>query len=169
MTDEQELLLGLLIFITSSLGFIFSVIYIFYKTFINKAPDNKTIYKSNEHTEKRDSATIWERVVLLATLDGTSNRIQYLTTQLLTGITIFILIVIFLSMLEASVSALAILIVLAAILTLVWLSIAVSVRRMRDTGVNVWWVLSLLVPPVNIAATAFLLLVPSDEFKGKGF
>jgi hypothetical protein len=37
---------------------------------------------------------------------------------------------------------------------------------MRDTGVNAWWTLALLVPPLNVAAVAFLILVPSDEFKG---
>ena len=49
-----------------------------------------------------------------------------------------------------------------------WLAWAASVKRTRDTGVTVWWALTLLVPPLNVAALGFLLLVPSDEFAGRG-
>lgn len=49
-----------------------------------------------------------------------------------------------------------------------WLSWAVSARRTRDTGVTVWWVLTLLVPPLNLAAVVFLVLVPTNEFEGRG-
>jgi uncharacterized membrane protein YhaH (DUF805 family) len=49
-----------------------------------------------------------------------------------------------------------------------WATWALSVKRTRDTGITVWWVLALLIPPVNLAAMAFLFLVPSNEFKGRG-
>lgn len=49
-----------------------------------------------------------------------------------------------------------------------WHVWAINTRRMRDTGVNPWWVLALLVPPVNLAAVVFLLAVPSDEFSEDG-
>ncbi|MBD3804974.1 MAG: DUF805 domain-containing protein [Thioclava sp.] len=49
-----------------------------------------------------------------------------------------------------------------------WLLWAVSTRRTRDTGVTVWWVLALLVPPLNLAGLVFLLVVPSEEFAGRG-
>ncbi|MFY0312468.1 DUF805 domain-containing protein [Leisingera sp. D0M16] len=43
--------------------------------------------------------------------------------------------------------------------------LAFGVRRTRDTGVNQWWSLLVLVPPANLALMVFLLLVPTDEFK----
>jgi uncharacterized membrane protein YhaH (DUF805 family) len=49
-----------------------------------------------------------------------------------------------------------------------WINCAASAKRTRDTGVTVWWALTLLVPPVNLAATVFLYFVPSDEFAGRG-
>lgn len=49
-----------------------------------------------------------------------------------------------------------------------WFLWALNTRRFRDTGVTVWWVLALLVPPLNLAAYVFLLLVPTDEFAGRG-
>lgn len=50
----------------------------------------------------------------------------------------------------------------------VYVSWATSAKRMRDTGVIVWWVLVLLIPLANVACAAFLLLVPTDEFsKGR--
>ncbi len=39
-----------------------------------------------------------------------------------------------------------------------------GVRRTRDTGINQWWFLLILVPPVNLAVHVFLMLVPTDEF-----
>lgn len=43
--------------------------------------------------------------------------------------------------------------------------LAFGVRRTRDTGVNQWWFLLVLVAPVNLALLVFLLLVPTDEFR----
>jgi uncharacterized membrane protein YhaH (DUF805 family) len=57
---------------------------------------------------------------------------------------------------------------LASVIPWIWFSWSICTRRMRDTGVNAWWTLALLVPPLNVAAAAFLILVPSDEFKGRG-
>ena len=65
-------------------------------------------------------------------------------------------------------NSIGILLVVAVIISWAWFTWAISTRRMRDTGVNPWWVLTLIVPPVNLAATVFLLLVPTNEFRGKG-
>lgn len=43
--------------------------------------------------------------------------------------------------------------------------LAFGARRTRDTGVNQWWFLLVLVAPVNLALLVFLLLVPTDEFR----
>lgn len=66
------------------------------------------------------------------------------------------------------VQAVVFLFVFLMLISLVWLLWAYSTKRMRDTGVTAWWVLALLVPPLNLAALVFLLLVPSNEFKGRG-
>ncbi len=38
--------------------------------------------------------------------------------------------------------------------------LAVATRRTRDTGLNPWWVLALLIPYVNFAFGLFLLFAP---------
>lgn len=68
----------------------------------------------------------------------------------------------------AFLAILGVITVVAMLIASIWLTWAASSRRMRDTGVNAWWVLALLVPPLNIAATVFLLLVPTGEFEGRG-
>jgi uncharacterized membrane protein YhaH (DUF805 family) len=50
-----------------------------------------------------------------------------------------------------------------------WLVLAAYAKRTRDTGIRVWWTLTLLVPPLNLAAIVFLFLVPTDEFAGRGY
>lgn len=65
-------------------------------------------------------------------------------------------------------NALGMLVFVVALILYVWLSSAACAKRTRDTGVTVWWALALLVPPVNLAATIFLLFVPTDEFVGRG-
>ena len=61
-----------------------------------------------------------------------------------------------------------IVLVLVALGLVMWVVLAASAKRMRDTGVTDWWVLALLVPALNLAAYAFLFLVPTDEFEGRG-
>jgi uncharacterized membrane protein YhaH (DUF805 family) len=54
-----------------------------------------------------------------------------------------------------------------ALLTVSMLSF--GVRRTRDTGLSHWWYLLVLVPAVNLALLALLLLAPTDEFEGRRF
>ena len=61
-------------------------------------------------------------------------------------------------------------IVLAVASLVVWCGVlaTASTRKMRDTGVNPWWTLAYLTPPVNLACAVFLFFVPTNEFSGRG-
>lgn len=95
---------------------------------------------------------------------GRVSRLEYLIALLVTG---FLTLVFFALFLEEPDSWLGILSLLA-IGAITAVHLAFGVRRTRDTGVNQWWFLLVLVPPANLAMFVALLLVPTDEFKGKG-
>lgn len=102
---------------------------------------------------------------------GNATRKQFLVTQVIVGLALGVVFGIGGWMYESRIgpiSFLGALLVFAALCAACWLLWAVSARRTRDTGVIVWWVLTLLIPPLNLATFVFLLLVPTDEFRGKG-
>ena len=45
---------------------------------------------------------------------------------------------------------------------LIWIGVAVSVKRLHDFGFNGWWVLVCFIPYVNIAASIVLGVVPTQ-------
>lgn len=93
---------------------------------------------------------------------GTVRRRGYLISQLAIG---FIQVVSVLWLFENPEAALPWLLILASAVSM----LAFGARRTRDTGVSHWWFLLFLVPALNLAVLAFLFLVPTDEFKGRGF
>lgn len=102
---------------------------------------------------------------------GKLRRKAFLLTQLLNAVCMMIGFFVATGMRDpddGGFSASGIYIVVAVLVIGLWISWAASTKRTRDTGINVWWVLALLVPPLNLAAMVFLLLVPTDEFKGRG-
>jgi len=115
--------------------------------------------------------TIRGRVMPYLDFSGRATRKQFLVTQVAAGLGLGIVLGLTEGLFESrgmfSQSFGIFLIVVASVLVL-WVVFATSAKRMRDTGVTDWWVLALLVPALNLAAFAFLCLVPSDEFKGRG-
>jgi uncharacterized membrane protein YhaH (DUF805 family) len=102
---------------------------------------------------------------------GRTTRKQYLLTQIISGVGLGITLLIAARLLDSWSSlsqGTGTLMIVVAVALVCWVVLATSAKRMRDTGVTVWWALTLLIPPLNIAAMAFLLLVPSDEFAGRG-
>ncbi|SFU21884.1 DUF805 domain-containing protein [Sedimentitalea nanhaiensis] len=99
------------------------------------------------------------RLQYLFSFSGRASRMEYFICQVGVGIALFLGF-----LLLSELGVLPLLVILSSVAIL----LAFGVRRTRDTGVNQWWFLLILVPPVNLAATVFLLLVPTDEFKGKG-
>lgn len=101
---------------------------------------------------------------ILAYVFGFSGRVsrkEYLITQAVTGV---LLVFLFALTLENPTDGFSLFAYLAMGIVAVVL-LAFGVRRTRDTGVNQWWFLLVLVPPANLALMVFLLLVPTDEFK----
>ena len=45
------------------------------------------------------------------------------------------------------------LVALVALVATLWAIIAVTVKRLRDVGLNTWWILAILVPYVGTVAT----------------
>ncbi|MBY6069616.1 DUF805 domain-containing protein [Leisingera aquaemixtae] len=92
---------------------------------------------------------------------GRVSRKEYLIVQVLTGLLTLVLFALFLMEPDSWLGVLSLLAIGAVAAVL----LAFGVRRTRDTGVNHWWFLLVLVPPANLALMVFLLLVPTDEFK----
>ncbi|MEX5598544.1 DUF805 domain-containing protein [Pseudophaeobacter sp. C1-32P7] len=104
---------------------------------------------------------------LLAYLFGFSGRVsrlEYLIVQVVTGLLTLVFFALFLVEPDSWLGILSLL----AIGAITAILLAFGVRRTRDIGVNQWWFLLVLVPPANLAMFVALLLVPTDEFKGKG-
>lgn len=112
-----------------------------------------------------------ERATELFSFSGRLDRRQFLITRVAShcGVGLFWLLGLWLLDFRSTIAHGVAVIVLGLFTTLwLWVNCAASAKRTRDTGVTVWWALTLLVPPVNLAATIFLYFVPSDEFAGRG-
>ncbi|MCF6433721.1 DUF805 domain-containing protein [Leisingera sp. MMG026] len=92
---------------------------------------------------------------------GRVSRKEYLIIQAVTGV---LLLFLFALTLEDPADGFSLFAYLAMGMVAAVL-LAFGVRRTRDTGVNQWWFLLVLVPPASFALMVFLLLVPTDEFK----
>jgi uncharacterized membrane protein YhaH (DUF805 family) len=103
--------------------------------------------------------------------EGIASRKQFIITQIAIGIFLGVSLCIGVPMCGAwsiVVNFLGLTLIAVSVFLSCWVLWAVSAKRVRDTGVTVWWVLTLLVPPLNLATFVFLLLVPSNEFQGQG-
>jgi uncharacterized membrane protein YhaH (DUF805 family) len=52
---------------------------------------------------------------------------------------------------------------LAAVVVGIWLQFAVGARRCRDAGINPWWVLTYLLPYVNIASFIVIGVLKTEQ------
>ena len=57
------------------------------------------------------------------------------------------------------------LVALALFVAILWAVIAVTVKRLRDAGLNVWWILVTLIPYVGTIATIVFGIIGSKETK----
>ncbi|WP_120503424.1 DUF805 domain-containing protein [Sulfitobacter mediterraneus] len=103
-----------------------------------------------------------DRLRFIFGFSGTIGRLGFLVSQLAIG---FVQIISVFWIFEIPDALLPWLLILASAVSM----LSFGARRTRDTGVNQWWFLLFLVPALNLAVLAFLLLVPTDEFKGRGF
>lgn len=102
-------------------------------------------------------------VEFLFSFSGRVSRKVYWISQIVSGFLLLVLCAIVVSF-SAQVAAVALLLILVVAAS----SLSFGARRTRDTGVNQWWFLLVLVAPVNFALLVFLLLVPTDEFRDSG-
>ena len=61
--------------------------------------------------------------------------------------------------------ALGALIALAIFIAALWAILAVTVKRLRDAGLNTWWILAVLIPYVGTIATIVFGVIGSKENK----
>ncbi|WP_417817790.1 DUF805 domain-containing protein [Tritonibacter scottomollicae] len=104
-------------------------------------------------------------VSYLLAFSGQASRLEYLAAQAVSGIAIIIL----LTVIWTTGSELTVIFSFILLIAASMAQLAFGFRRTRDIGVNQWWFLLVLVPPVNLAVLVALLVIPTDEFKGKGF
>jgi len=127
------------------------------KTASQAAEASEEVSRVGIETAAKAGTALRPRLKYLFDFSGRASRKEYVICQVLTGIVLVIALVFLLN--EWILTPL-LLILLSGVSLL-----AFGVRRTRDTGVNQWWFLLILVPPVNLAVIVFLLLVPTDEFK----
>ena len=59
--------------------------------------------------------------------------------------------------------ALGALIALAIFIAALWACIAVTIKRLRDAGLNTWWTLAILIPYLGTVATIVFGVIGSKE------
>ncbi|WP_369681680.1 DUF805 domain-containing protein [Shimia sp. CNT1-13L.2] len=118
--------------------------------------------ESGSQAARETGQQLSPRLAYLFSFQGRVTRMEYLVSQLVAGC----FLVGFLLLLLAAQGTVWSLMFFSGVVASVVHLLAFGVRRTRDTGVNQWWYLLILVPPVDLALLVFLLLVPSDEFSG---
>ena len=74
-----------------------------------------------------------------------------------------ILVLIIATMMVEGAEILGALVALIALVATLWAIIAVTVKRLRDVGLNTWWILVVLVPYVGTVATIVFGCLNSKE------
>lgn len=68
---------------------------------------------------------------------------------------------------EAGLQVFGLLLLLATVIAQVWLSFATGARRSRDAGINPWWVLTFLLPYINIIVLIVIGVLKTQENKNE--
>ena len=89
--------------------------------------------------------------------DGTAKRQEYWAVILLSVVAY---IAGFIVLESGALGALLALIIFVAAL---WATIAVTVKRLRDAGLNTWWILAILIPYVGTVASIVFGIIGSKE------
>ena len=92
--------------------------------------------------------------------NGTAKRQEFWAVHI---IAVVVMLVGF-ALLEGA-GALSALIALILFVATLWIVLAVTVKRLRDAGLSVWWILTILVPYVGTIATIVFGVIGSKENK----
>jgi uncharacterized membrane protein YhaH (DUF805 family) len=90
--------------------------------------------------------------------NGTAKRQEYWAVYLLSVLALAVGTVI-----VEGAGALGALIALIILVGALWALLATTVRRLRDAGLNMWWVIVILVPYISFIATIVFGVVKSKE------
>ena len=80
--------------------------------------------------------------------NGVAKRQEFWAVHIVS----ILVLVLAMAMLEGA-GALGALVALIALVGSLWAVLAVTVKRLRDAGLNTWWILTVLVPYVGTVAT----------------
>ncbi len=99
--------------------------------------------------------------------DGSSTRSEYWAITLIGGVCSFVLAFFgaILAFSEAGAIATVIggLILAATFIGAIWLTVATTMRRCRNAGINTWWTLAICIPYVGWIVTIVLGCLKTDE------
>ena len=99
--------------------------------------------------------------------EGSSTRSEFWAVVLIGGVVSFILALIGALLLAAEIGAFASvvggLILAVTIVGALWLSIATTMRRCRNAGINTWWTLATFVPYVGWIVSIVIGCLKTDE------
>ena len=80
--------------------------------------------------------------------NGVAKRQEFWAVHIVS----ILVLVIAMMMIEGA-GVLGALVALVALVATLWAIIAVTVKRLRDAGLNTWWILAILIPYVGTVAT----------------
>ena len=89
--------------------------------------------------------------------NGTAKRQEYWAVLIIS----IVLLVVGMVLVEGG--AVAALIALGVLVASLWLLIATTVRRLRDAGLNAWWVILIFVPYISLIAHIVFGVVGSKD------
>lgn len=89
---------------------------------------------------------------------GTAKRQEYWAVLIISIITT----IVGLALVEGG-SAVAALVALVLLVGTLWVLLATTVRRLRDAGLNVWWILLIFVPYISFVAHIVFGVIASKE------
>lgn len=102
------------------------------------------------------------------TFSGSVKRAEYWGTMVAITVIAILAIMMAIGMMVSvtpSVVVTGFVLMLAAIVVDLWVSLAVAAKRCRDIGVHPMWGLTIYAPYVGLVAALVIGIVPSDEFK----
>ena len=99
--------------------------------------------------------------------DGSATRSEYWAVVLIGGVVGFTLALLGTLLLAAEIGAFASvvggLILAVTIVGTLWLSIATTMRRCRNAGINTWWTLAICIPYIGWIVSIVLGCLKTDE------
>ena len=98
--------------------------------------------------------------------DGTATRSEFWGVNLLAGIAAFILILLGAAMVASGntiVIAGGAVLMIATFIVAIWVTVATSIRRCKNAGINPWWTLATIIPYVGTIVFIVLGCLKTDN------